>query len=138
VARALSVARVQDAAAWLALAVLLVLVPSARAADLLGLSRADPAAPWVLAGLLLAAVAVAHAAGRLGTGPRAVTAALAADLAGAVGVLVWLVAADPATAARGTLVLAVVAAGLALQAAVDGLILLQAAGPPVEQGFDRP
>jgi hypothetical protein len=49
------------------------------------------------------------------------------------------VAAGPATGTPGTVVLAVVAAGLALQAAFDGLMLLQArAGPPVERGSDRP
>jgi hypothetical protein len=126
VARALSAARVQDAAAWLALAVLLLLAPSARASHLLGLPQPDPAAPVVVAGLLLAALAVAHAAGRLGTGPRAVAGALTADLAGAAAALAWLLAADPASSWRGTLVLAVIAAGLALQAAFDGLVLLHA------------
>jgi hypothetical protein len=129
VARALTplrVARVQDAAAWLALAVVLLLAPLARASDLLGLPRPDPAAPAVAAGLLLASIAVAHATGRLGTGPRTVAAALAADLAGAVAAVAWLVAADPATSWRGTVVIAVTAAGLALQAAFDGLMLLHA------------
>jgi hypothetical protein len=116
---------VQDAAAWLALAVALVLAPWARPWEAIGIAPPDPPGPFVAAGVLLALVAAAHVRGR---GRAGVVAALAGDLVAAAGVTAWLVVDDPATATLGTVVLAVVAVGLALQAVFDAVILTQAEG----------
>jgi hypothetical protein len=114
---------VQDAGAWLTLAVALALAPWARLWETLGLRAPDPPGPFVAAGVLLALVAGAHVRAR---GRAGVVAALVGDVVAAAGVIVWLVVDSPATETLGTVVLAVVAVGLATQAVFDGLMLGQA------------
>jgi ABC-type transport system involved in cytochrome c biogenesis permease subunit len=103
--------------------------------DLLGLPQPHRgvALVTVAAGVALAGAAAALLRSRT---PRAVLAAAMADLAGALGLVCRLILDDPATRARGTAVLAIVAAGLVLQAAFDALALRQT-GPPVDHGSDR-
>jgi hypothetical protein len=132
VAEPLRVARIQDAAAWLSLAIVLLLAPVAKAYDLLGLPQPDPAAVAIAAGAGLAAAGAALLRSRR---RMAVLAAALADLA-AAALLAWVVADDPATRTRGTIVLVLVALSLALQAGFDAL-MLQQAGPPVDAGSDR-
>jgi hypothetical protein len=120
----LRVARLQDAAAWATIAVALVLAPWERLWRTLELPPPAPAWAFAAAGALLAALAVAHGAGRLGGGGRrAVAAGLAADVAAALALAIWLLGADPASGTLGTVVLAVTAASLALQAAFDAAML---------------
>jgi hypothetical protein len=118
----LRAARLQDAAAWLTVAVALVLAPWTRFWVTLDLPAPEPAPAFVAAGVLLALLAAAHGAGRLGD-RRAVIAALVADLVAAAALTVWLIVDDPATGTLGTVVLAVTAAGLVLQAAFDAAML---------------
>lgn len=119
----------QDASAWLTLAVALCLAPWDGLWDRLELERPEPAGAFVVAGVALAAIAAAHGAGRLaGGGPRAVVFALVANLVVAGVLVAWLLGDPPSTGTLGTVILAVTAAGLALQAAVDG-VMLHAGGP---------
>jgi hypothetical protein len=116
----LQVARLQDAAAWLTIAVALALAPWGAFWDALALERPDPPGAFVAAGVVLAAVAAAHA---LRGGRRAVAVALAADGVGAAALVAWLAAGGPQTGALGAVVLAVTAASLALQAGFDAAML---------------
>jgi hypothetical protein len=122
VAGPLTAARAQDATAWLTVAVALLLAPWGRFWDALDLSRPQP--PWlfVLGGGALALVAIVHA---VRGGPAAIRTALVADLLAAAVLAAWLVADSPATGDLGTVVLAVTAASLVLQAAFDAVILRQ-------------
>jgi hypothetical protein len=120
VAGPLSLARVQDAAAWVTIAVALLLAPWGALWDVLQLQRPDPAGAFVAAGALLAAVAVAHGARG---GRRAVLAAAGADLLAAAALAAWLLAGGPQTGALGAVVLVVTAASLALQAGFDVAML---------------
>jgi hypothetical protein len=123
----------QDAAAWASLAVLLLLAPVGKAYDLLGLPQPRPAGAFVAGGAALVGVAALLA---WRGGARMVLAALIADVAGALALLMWLLVDDPATAWRGTAVLALVAFALVTQAVFDGVMLHQA-GHAVEPGSDR-
>jgi hypothetical protein len=120
VAGPLSLARVQDAAAWVTIAVALCLAPWDAFWDALQLQRPVRAGAFVAGGVLLAAIAAAHA---LRGGRRAVAAAAAADLLAAAGLVAWLLAGGPQTGALGAVVLAVTAASLALQAGFDAAML---------------
>lgn len=116
----LRLARLQDAAGWLTLALLLVLAPWARLWELVGLSQPSPAGVAVASGVALAAAAVVLLRA---ASARAVAVAAAVDAAGALAVAAWWLAATPADGIRGTLVLAVVVASLAVQASFDLLML---------------
>jgi hypothetical protein len=120
VARALSLARVQDATAWVTIAVALCLAPWGAPWDALQLQRPERPAAFVVGGVLLAALAVAHG---LRGGRRAVGVALAADVVGALALVIWLAADGPQTGALGAVVLAVTAASLVLQAGFDAAML---------------
>jgi hypothetical protein len=115
---------VQDAAAWLTLAVALALAPWPRFWSTLDLPQPEPPGAFVAAGAALAAVAVAHGAGRIAGGGRAaVNAAIVADVLGAAVLAGWLLVAAPADGTLGTIILAATAVGLALQAVFDVLML---------------
>jgi len=121
----LRLARLQDALAWLALAVVLLAARWPELWDTAGLRQPDA---WAMA--LGAALAVAAAAlvavGDPRRGARLVVAAMALDLLGAAAVVAIALTADVTTSGRGDAVLAVVAVALVIQAAFDGLMLLQA------------
>ena len=102
----------------------LVLAPWPRFWSTLDLPQPDPPAAFVVVGLVLAAIAIAHGAGRVGGGGRAaVNAAIVVDVLGAAVLAGWLLVAAPADGTLGTIVLALTAAGLALQALFDVLVL---------------
>jgi len=126
VAEPLRLARVQDAAAWASLSLLLLLAPVGKAYDLLGLTQPRPAGAFVAAGLAVLVVAALLAV-RDG-GARVVVAAAGVDLVAALLIGVWLLADSPATRTRGDLALGLVAVSLGLQAAFDVAMLAQVRG----------
>jgi hypothetical protein len=116
----LLVARAQDAAGWLTIAVALLLAPWDALYDLAGLPSPQPPAAWQAAGAVLALAAVALWRSR---SPGAIRAAAAADVAGAAALGAWL-ASGPGLETRGTIVAVALIAGLAIQAAADAALLL--------------
>jgi hypothetical protein len=101
----------------------LLLAPWRALYDVVGLAAPDPAWPFMAAGAGLAVVSAALLRTRRDAA-AVVRATMAADLAGAAGLLAWLLVDSPAVTRLGTLVLAAVIASLVLQAAVDAVMLV--------------
>jgi hypothetical protein len=116
----LLVARAQDAAGWLTIAVALLLARWDALYDMAGLPSPHPAGAWQAAGVVLALAAVALWRSR---SRGAIRAAAAADFV-AVGALAAWLASGPGLETRGTVVVAALIAGLAIQAGADAVLLL--------------
>jgi hypothetical protein len=131
---ALLVARAQDAAGWLTLAVVLLLAPWDGPYDLAGLPSPHPPLAWQAGGAALAAAAVLLWRSR---SRRAIALAAAADVAGVAAVVAWL-ASRPGLGTRGTIVAAGLAIALAIQAAADVVLLVSERRTGGRARFRRP